>query len=187
VKKPMRFWKPHLNWGTGLLTALLLPLWGSWAHSGEIALEFKVKTAFVHNFIPYINWPEGTFKNGNEPVRIGVLGDGPLVRAIPTLEEKNVSGRRIEVRVLDSLSDLNQLHILVVCESEKHRYREILDALPESGVLTIGNTASFVDLGGVIGFYLQEDKVRFKINLESARVQNLKISSKLLRLATLVD
>lgn len=166
---------------------LLLPPGVPQAHSEEIALEYKVKTAFIHNFIPYIQWPKDTFKNDQEPVRIGVIGKGPLASAVSTLRGKKVAGRPIAIHFLNSPSKNHGMNILVVCESEKEHYLEIMEAVEDSGVLTIGNTASFSVMGGVIGFYLHEDKVRFQINLKNARGQNLKISSKLLHLATTID
>ena len=44
----------------------------------------------------------------------------------------------------------------------------------------------FVESGGMINFTLVEDKVRFEINLGSAKKVNLKINPKLLKLAVSV-
>ncbi len=184
----MRFDFTKFKTGAFLLAALLmLPLWSASAQGEEIALEYKVKTAFVHNFIPYIHWPEDTFKSASEPVRITVIGTSPLARAIPTLEGKMVTGREIKIHIAESINPAQPPHLLVVCESEKARYQEILQSVANQTVLTIGNSSDFSDQGGVIGFYLQEDKVRFTINLTAAHTHNLKISSKLLRLATIIE
>jgi hypothetical protein len=44
----------------------------------------------------------------------------------------------------------------------------------------------FARQGGVIGFRLDGNKVRFDVNVEAARQSGLRISSKLLRLARVV-
>jgi hypothetical protein len=53
-------------------------------------------------------------------------------------------------------------------------------------VLTVGETANFLSEGGMIRFHLEEGKVRFDINLGAADSSHLKISSRLLLLATSV-
>jgi hypothetical protein len=58
--------------------------------------------------------------------------------------------------------------------------------LDGSYILTIGDTKGFGESGVMINFLTKENKVRFEINLAAARRAGLKISSKLLSLATIV-
>jgi YfiR/HmsC-like len=53
-------------------------------------------------------------------------------------------------------------------------------------VLTVGDADHFVSEGGVIGFCLEEKKIRFEINLNAATKAKLKLSAKLLSLAKTV-
>jgi len=53
-------------------------------------------------------------------------------------------------------------------------------------VLTVGETDGFVGVGGMIGFLLQDNRVRFEINLAAAESARLKIGSRLLMLAQTV-
>jgi len=50
-------------------------------------------------------------------------------------------------------------------------------------VLTIGESPEFIGLGGIINFVLEDEKVRFEINVAAADKAQLKIRSQLLRLA----
>jgi hypothetical protein len=54
-------------------------------------------------------------------------------------------------------------------------------------VLTVGDTDGFAQRGGAINFTLQARKVRFEINPAAAEQAGLKMSSQLLKLATLVS
>ncbi|HEU5335061.1 MAG TPA: YfiR family protein, partial [Terriglobales bacterium] len=54
-------------------------------------------------------------------------------------------------------------------------------------VLTVGDSGDFLPLGGVINFVVEQDRVRFEISLAAAQRQRLKISSKLLAVARVVD
>jgi hypothetical protein len=53
-------------------------------------------------------------------------------------------------------------------------------------VLTVGETDNFLSDGGMIRFHFEADKIRFDINLDEAESSHLKISSRLLLLATSV-
>jgi hypothetical protein len=53
-------------------------------------------------------------------------------------------------------------------------------------MLTVGEAAGFAQEGGMIGFCLEEKKVRFEINVGAAEKARLKISAKLLALAKTV-
>jgi len=53
-------------------------------------------------------------------------------------------------------------------------------------VLTVGDTKGFAELGGIINFVLDNDRVRFEVNRKAAEQAGLKISSKLLIVAKLV-
>jgi len=50
-------------------------------------------------------------------------------------------------------------------------------------MLTVGEGDDFPAAGGVIGLVIEDNKVRFDVNLEAAERAGLKISSKLLKLA----
>jgi hypothetical protein len=56
-----------------------------------------------------------------------------------------------------------------------------------STVLTVGETDNFAAEGGIINFKIEAGSVRVQINLEAARRQQLRISSKLLSLAEIVE
>jgi hypothetical protein len=53
-------------------------------------------------------------------------------------------------------------------------------------VLTVGEADNFLSEGGVIRLHLEQDKIRFDINVGVADSSHLKISSRLLLLASSV-
>jgi len=56
-------------------------------------------------------------------------------------------------------------------------------SLQSRNVLVVGETETFLGLGGTINLYVELDSVKFAINLAAAERANLKINAKLLRLA----
>ena len=62
----------------------------------------------------------------------------------------------------------------------------VIEYLKGRHVLTIGETTDFARMGGVINFIRVKNKIRFEINVAAAKQANLKISSKMLKLAKIV-
>ena len=73
--------------------------------------------------------------------------------------------------------------ILFIGESQQKRAPSLLTRIQGNPILTVGDTEHFVQDGGMIGFLLEENKIRFEINLEAAEHAKLRLSSRLLALA----
>ena len=63
----------------------------------------------------------------------------------------------------------------------------VLNRLDRRPVLTIGDSEGFARGGVIINLAKARGKIRFEINLEAAKRGGLSISSKLLKLATIVE
>jgi YfiR/HmsC-like len=156
------------------------------ASAQEIS-EYQVKAAFLYNFTKFIDWPPLPGSPGKKPFEICVFGDDPFRGELENIVEgKSVNGQVLAVRHIKKVEDAQGCRIAFISSSEKGRLRPILNALRGAGVLTVGDTEGFAEMGGVINFTLVDNRVHFEINLEAANVQKLKISSRLLRLAQIV-
>jgi hypothetical protein len=60
----------------------------------------------------------------------------------------------------------------------------VFKALTGASVLTVGEVEGFTETGGMINFFREGTKIRFQINQGAATSAGLKISSKLLSLAS---
>lgn len=81
------------------------------------------------------------------------------------------------------MEPLRKCHLLFICSSEKKNINEIIDLVKDHGVLTVADTQEFFDAGGIVNFVIEDNKVRFDINLTASEKAGLKIRSQLLRLA----
>jgi hypothetical protein len=160
--------------------------------------EYQLKAAFLYNFIMFIDWPPEKMA-GNEPIIIGVIGKDPFGDAFEPIKGKQVNNRQVVVKrfkgfeefkkadqaELDQLKEaIKKCHVLYICRSETKTIKEITDLIKGHGVLTVGSVESFVESDGrIINFIVEEDKIRFEINVTAAREAKLQIRSQLLRLA----
>jgi hypothetical protein len=115
-----------------------------------------------------------------------VLGDDPFGRVLRRLAAGEVAGRRLTVLRASRMRDPAVCQVLFISRSERDKLPQILEAVRGAPVLTVGDTQGFLEQGGIVNFVLEGSQVRFEISQESAERVGIKISSKLLRLATRV-
>jgi hypothetical protein len=139
-------------------------------------LEYQVKAAFLFNFLKFVEWPA---TSNDASWVIGVLGPDPLGAAIDnTVRGKVVNGRTVEVRRYSKPGDVKGCHILFIGRVES----EHVGSMSQPGVLTVGETPGFLKSGGIINFYLEDNRVHFEISPASAHSAGLRVSPQLLRL-----
>jgi hypothetical protein len=149
--------------------------------------EYLIKAGFTYNFAKLMEWPSGTFTQADSPIVIGVLGVDPFGGTLDdVLKGKTVNGHEFVVKHLKWGADLRGLNILFVSDSETPHLDEIFHTVKNLPILTIGETPGFAQRGGIINFVVEDNKVRFEINVDAATQANINISSRLLSLARIV-
>ena len=148
----------------------------------QVLDQRALKAAYVFNLTKYVEWPQPS-----RELLVGFVGDGPMGESL----EKLLSGKASEsrqIRVLLSPKDeaLEKCEILYVAYASSKRTQEILQQLRGKGVLTIGDSDSFTADGGMIGLVKHEQQIQIQVNLQAAQQSGLKISSRVLGLATIV-
>lgn len=162
-------------------------LFGLSAHAQSASAEYKLKAVFLFNFVRFVEWPSNAFPTENSPVIIGVLGADPFGQTLDqTVKGEVANGHPIEVRRYKSVNEIKQCHVLFISASESARLDSILAALQGRNILTVGDVEGFADLGGMVRFRKENNKLRFHINVEAAKAADLVISAKLLQLAEIV-
>lgn len=151
--------------------------------------EYTIKAAFLYHFLTYIDWPEGTFVDSKQPFVIGVYQTDPFGAVLDKIAAtKNVEGRPIEIRRLNSTDKLMECHIVFLAGTvEAAVQQNVLGLLTNSHVLCVGETEDFVEQGGAAQFFVEGNKVRFAFNTDAIDRSSLKVSSKLLSLAKIVS
>jgi hypothetical protein len=157
------------------------------ARAQSAADEYQVKAAFLFHFAQFVDWP-GDVLNARDPsLKLCILDDEPRRQELQsTIEGKTIGSRLFHVRLIGQPQDIQGCNILFLSRDETRRQTAILKSLHGIPVLTVGETSNFLSDGGMIRFHIEEDKIRFDINLEAAESSHLKISSRLLLLATSV-
>jgi preprotein translocase subunit Sec61beta len=146
--------------------------------------EYQVKAAFIYNFAQFVEWPAAAFANEDAPIVIATLGDDPFRGALDlVIQGKSIGKRSLVVRHFAAPEDVKNCHVLFVGAGSEDMLRTVIAKDPARPVLTVGESLQFSNVGGVIRFYEEGNKLRFEIDPRVAEKCGLKISSKLLKLA----
>jgi hypothetical protein len=147
--------------------------------------DSEVMAAFLCGFAEFVDWPS---LGKTDPVTIGILGQdtfGPLLEE--TMKNRALQTRALILRRVSTIEEALRCQIVYVNASEKHHLEETLRVLGKSSILTVSDIEGFAERGGIIGFTIEQKRVRFYINTGAADRAGIQISSRLLKLARLVS
>lgn len=160
---------------------LLLCLAGLFYFALGYGQNEKFKALFIYNFTNYIEWPGGT----SGAFIITVVGDSPIVGELEAISKlKKVGTASIEVKVVNSASEIGSTHIVYVPPAKKKFLPDIAQAMSGKATLIISDNGQ-----GKFGinFVEVDSKQSFQISKSNIEEHRLKVNSTLLALGTLVN
>jgi hypothetical protein len=170
----------------GLLPACLPPA-GAQGMGASAGSEERVKAAYLFRMLNYIDYPPQAFERPNAPYVIGVMDDEVVAQELTQLVAgKQVGGREIGVRRVGAGAGLGGLQVLFISRAQRTRQGAILRQLRAAPVFTVTETPDGLEHGSILNFRIVEGHVRFEISLPAAEQSGIKLSSRLLGLATKV-
>jgi hypothetical protein len=179
---PVRSRRPRRGWRCLLL---LLGLVGA-PLAAQPSREYDLKAVFLFNFVTFVEWPQAA-RPDKGPFIIGVLGQDPFGAAL----DEVIAGEKfrqapLQARRCRTLEEAGQCHILFISASEAARLPAIMKELRNRPVLTVSDLPQFLEAGGIIAFST-DARIQLHINPPAAQHAGLTISSKLLRVAKVVE
>ena len=167
-----------------LLFQLLAP---NCARAQSNSAEYQLKAAFIFHFAQLVDWPADALGPENRSLILCTTGESALSGILETtIQGRQIGSRPLEVRHLQEKESPAGCHVLFIVGTDKKRAAAVLTKMNNAPILTVGESDDFIQQGGMIGFCLLENKIRFDINLKAAQRANLRISSRLLLLAKTV-
>lgn len=150
-------------------------------------MEYRIKAAFLLNFTKFVSWPNDRQEEKNISITICVLGKDPFGTAFDSIRGKKVQGRKINIVFSSNMKEIPPCHVLFISKGLENMETGILSQAINKPILTVGETNSFANRGGMINFIMVDNTVRFEINPIAVENANLKMSSQLLKLAVIVE
>lgn len=141
--------------------------------------EYRLKVAFIYNFISFTEWPAALI----DTLNLCVYGADPFGEELDKLHGRSVAGRALVVRRLGSGESLAVCQIVFITRPMIANLPRLVDQLKGRPVLTVADTPGAARRGVIINMITEQSRIQFEANSASAHDNGLVLSSKLLRLA----
>ena len=145
--------------------------------------EYPIKAMFLLNFIKYVEWP---IEKSKPVIKIGIVGESEMFDALSALAaQRSAEGQKVEIRMLDE-KNAGTFQIIFVSNGVNKNIDETIKRFSGKGILIISEDDKCRSRLAGINLFNQDNKIRFEINLAPVKNNGMKISSKLIELATAV-
>jgi hypothetical protein len=145
--------------------------------------EYRIKAMFLLNFIKYVEWP---IENSRQVIRIGVAGESEMFEALTILAaQRSVEGQKVEIKKVDE-NNVGVFQIIFISGADHGKLDEKIRKLSGKGILTVSEDDKCKSRQAGINLFNQDNKIRFEINLTPVKNNGMKVSSKLMELASAV-
>ena len=150
--------------------------------------ENQVKAVFLFNFTQFVEWPANAFSSSDAPFIIGIVGKDPFGDYIDqTVRGEKMMNHPLVVQRYKTVRDIRDCHILFIGADDMEKLKEVSSVLNRRSTLTVSDSNNFANAGGMIRFFTKENKTKLQINLSAVKAAELNISSKLLRVAEIIE
>lgn len=146
----------------------------------QSAPEYRIKAAFLYNFALYTDWPSTV----GSTLNLCVHGGDPFGETIGTIADKPIGDRRLSVLRNVPLGALSSCQIVFVSSAASATLPGVVDRLRDQTVLVIAETPGAARAGAALNLTVVDGRVGFEANVSAAQAARVKLSSRLLRLAT---
>jgi YfiR/HmsC-like len=146
-----------------------------------------VEAAYLYNFGKFVDWPPQP-DSAQGPFTICIVGKDDFGRTLDSLvAHEALQGRSIIAKRLPTIANADACQIVYIGLSEQSRINKDLEALKDKPTLTVSSLPGFLDHGGMIQFVLEQNRVRFAVNLTAAGQAHLTLSAELVKVALYVN
>ncbi len=144
--------------------------------------EAQVKAAFIEKFTHFIDWPDDSVTH--KPFVIFVFPDSPMLPYLKQLlSNHRIKNKPVEILVSENLMLLDSANIAIFHSAQQNLMPTIRSIIRDKPILTIGDYPGFLDDGGILLLYREENTIHFSINIKALAHTGLVVSSQLLKLA----
>lgn len=168
-----------------LIAVILVSISPDYAHVKEyIYQENQIKASYLIRLADYITWPQQVEMKGY--VNICIYGEHPVGSHAKQLENSVINSIALRITNNVSFQTINQCNIVYVGSGQEEDFLTNNSTGILDHVLIVGEGYQHIDNGGMLALCISKNKVRVVINEKKINDSDIKISSKILRVADLV-
>ena len=143
----------------------------------------SVLAALTLNLARFTTWP----KSESTLLNVCVIGNNVVQTSFSNLNVKTINGKPVYFLNRSRLRPLEHCQVIFFGDLKKNLVRQALMDIAGQNTLTIGEGLEFLKAGGMVGLEQKAGKMQLNINLVAVKKTQLMVSSRILKLATIVE
>jgi len=147
--------------------------------------EDKIKAAYLFHFASFIEWPKGGI-NATD-FNLCVYGMHPVSKHLKKLNNEPVAERVLNVINNVTMNEIFKCQIIFMGSEQINKFNIMDSSYLNKNSLIVSEGKAFAENDGMLAFYMLDNKLKIMINKNATDLAGLTISSKLLRLARIVE
>jgi hypothetical protein len=148
----------------------------------EESVVYQVKASYIYNFLQFVQFSPDSVAG---ELKVCILGKNKFGSVLNALEGASMPEAKLRILAIADYveaSELTPCRVLYVVGNDPEFSRKILKDIDPTKVLTIGESAEFIDLGGYIELFIEDDSIRFRLNKKLVGKTQFKVAAQLLSL-----
>lgn len=180
----------NIVWVAVLCLLVVLPQVVADEDSNSNVSDYRVRIAFIYNFLKFVDWPDGTSPKKTNSANVCIIGDEGFSDYFKSFQESHKQSLAIQINDSVHGSAISTCHVIYVGKNVDD-VSSVLAYTRHHPVLSISEAPNFADNGGIIQIVrvgqtvglFSKDKINLRINLKEAEADGLTIDARLLQIA----
>jgi hypothetical protein len=143
---------------------------------------YQIKASYIYNFLQFVRFSESTLSGR---INVCIVGENKFGEALDVLEGTDTPQGKITINVFDNITEPMQIdacQVLYIVGSDIVFSQQVLDKINKENILSIGEFPEFINMGGYIELFLNDDSIRFRVNQKLVGQTQFKVAAQLLSL-----
>lgn len=141
----------------------------------------KLQALYIYSFAKYVSWEQDSIR-----FTVGVFGKSDIIQELEKgARQRKISGKSVEVKQFNKLEAIERCHILYLPAEYSKSLPGLLAAIEGKPILVVTED-DLARKGAGIGFFIENNRLRFKLNIEVLKDLGLKVNKGLLDLAVVI-
>lgn len=142
----------------------------------------KMRNIYLWSFLRYIEFPT------DGPLKVAYVGrsSDEFTEMRDFLKIRKAQGKSIEVELASSTDDLSSYHLVYISDAYSSHIEDVKTSASSSKTVIVSERSNLIDKGAGISFFIQGNKMLFKLNKSFFDQTGLSVSSSLLNVARII-
>lgn len=151
--------------------------------------ENTLVIAYLERFTRFIENQSNTqFGDKNKDFNLYYYGNNTFGNRFEEIfATQKIKNRKVNILFVDKIEDLKDAHMVFIAKSAEKDLVQIIEYANSKGILTTSYSKGFAKRGVHINLYMQDLKLKFEINHNSAKKAGFHISHLLLSKARIIE